>query len=93
MLSKWGLQKHGQWIEVELKGLKKKKIEVVRDRISSLLFLKYSSGFPAVIKSADGEVALEVNEEKKRIALDWLEYCRGHDIAFGNKWSTVAAPL
>lgn len=36
----------------------------VRDRISSLLFLKYSSGVPAVINSADGEVALEVNEKK-----------------------------
>lgn len=61
---KRALQEHGQWTEVELKGLKKKKKEV-RDRISSLLFLKYFPGVPAVINSADGKVVLEVNEKNE----------------------------
>lgn len=58
------------WSGIERPEKKKKK--VAGDRISSLLFLKYSSGFPAVINSADGEVALEVNEKKWALhSIDW----------------------
>lgn len=51
-----------------LKGHK----EVPGEEGSSLLFLKYLSSFPEVINSADGEIALEVNEKQLALgSIDW----------------------